>query len=301
MSFTPNVQTNDSLSVLLQKAKAVITVNDESMCFILSRMGQDVILKYHYEIETNKSSSFKIRNTKIQRNTTLTCENLGIQLNITKRTKPVNDIIDSWTYKGEGMTKEVIAFHDFINLTFNNFEDLLRLHEDYVVLYDRYSRVLVDEPESIATVLGLLRNVERVQVAIGQIHGQIIDTREKTQEEKEEILREYIRKNRLRNLKLNAPDEQLNFIGRSEEFGTSFSKATIDGASKFAQTVHSYVIDNKRYLAYEGREKHNIVLWDVANKCVSGTLTGHQDLIGSLVTYEKDKKSFLPVEVKIKQ
>ena len=72
------------------------------------------------------------------------------------------------------MTKEIIAFYDFRDMTLNKFEDMMSLHENYNELYDMYSRVLADEPESRAAVFDLMKNVEQMQVAREQIHEQIL-------------------------------------------------------------------------------------------------------------------------------
>ena len=45
MSLTDNNQISDSLTILLKKTKALITVNEESIQFIHSRKGQNVIQK----------------------------------------------------------------------------------------------------------------------------------------------------------------------------------------------------------------------------------------------------------------
>ena len=187
MSITFSNQTNDSLKVLLQKTNAVTTVNEESIQFIQSRKAQNVILKYNYKLnicETRPSKRKKIDNdTSPTRNTS---KHNTVQIRKTKQTRPVNDIINSWTYTGDPMT-ELLPFGDFINANVSDFESLISLHNDYTVLYERYSRLLKDEPESREAVLVLLRNVERVQEAIGQIHGQVIDVKDCAAENEEDL------------------------------------------------------------------------------------------------------------------
>ena len=284
MSLTYNNQNNDSLSILLRKTNAVITVNKDCINFIHSRKGQNVIRKYHYKLEMTDTLQLKKRII----------------------TKPVNDIIRSWTYKGEVMTREVIAFHDFINVRVRKFEDLVRLHDDYTMLYERYSRVLVDEPESRAAVLGLLKNVERMQVAIGQIHEQILDAKDDA-EGKEENVSKCINtmSEMLNELDDNIPNVHLSLnrsfeVDAYEEKAIEFSdcralscKQTIRGANNFPWALQSYVMNEKWYLAYEGEKGGTIVLWDASNKTVSGTLSHHTSKVCSITVYEKDNKLIL--------
>merc|ERR1712071_629708 len=98
-----------------------------------------------------------------------------------KHTKPVNNIIEAWKYKGDPLTPEKIAFDHFIDIKLNKFDDLVRLNNDYLSLHEKYSRVLNDEPESVTAVYGLLKNLEKVHVAIGEVHVQLLDAKDSVQ------------------------------------------------------------------------------------------------------------------------
>jgi len=162
----------DTLDVLLKKAKAICTVNGESLDFIKSRKGQQVI--------THRKYILKPKRRKISGQGTIysggSIENeLAFASQDTK--VDVNTIIDQWKYTGDPLKKQIIAINDFINIKLNVFEDLARIQNDYESLIEVYLRVLVDQPESRAAVIVVLENVEILQVAIGEIHEQIIDKR----------------------------------------------------------------------------------------------------------------------------
>ena len=57
---TNNIR-SDSLQILLQKAKAICTVNRESLTFIQSRRGQQVIIRREYHLNTTKQCIHKSR------------------------------------------------------------------------------------------------------------------------------------------------------------------------------------------------------------------------------------------------
>ena len=55
-----NTKTNpDSIHILLQKAHAINTVNQENLDFIQSRKGQKVVTKRQYSIQTKPSTAKK--------------------------------------------------------------------------------------------------------------------------------------------------------------------------------------------------------------------------------------------------
>ena len=47
--------------------------------------------------------------------------------------------------------------------------------------------MLVDNPKSMAKVFVLLKNVERVQVAMGQIHEEMINVNDKAEDNKKDV------------------------------------------------------------------------------------------------------------------
>ena len=71
--------------------------------------------------------------------------------------------------------EEKIAINGYIDLKLERFGDLIRLQNDFERLVEKYAKVLADNSYSCEAVVVLLRNVETLQVAIGDIHGQSIN------------------------------------------------------------------------------------------------------------------------------
>ena len=263
MSYTAKNESTDSLSILLKKTSAVITVNKESLDFICSRKGQNVILKYQYTLEMRESIfvppdpkvTFIQVNQHHKTNSPSYARNIKLQKHT--QTRPVNDIIESWTYKGESMTREAIAFSGFVDLRVKKFSDLLRLQENYTALYESYSQVLIDVPKSRAAALCLLKNVERMQVAIGQIHEQIIDVKDDT-EGKEEEVNDCITKisEGLNKLNTNIPSMELSleksaFSASNTRIQTKDNKRSRSKITTYPAT--SFTFHTKPFLAgYQG-------------------------------------------------
>jgi len=155
-----NVVSPDSLDTLLKKVRVVHIVNGESLAHIHSCQGKQVIISQTYTLHAKRKYDEADFSTSVENE---------------KGTRKVEEIVKSWRYKGETLTKELIAFNDFIDRRLNKFEDLTQLHGDYESLIEKYSRLLVDEPESRAATATLLHNMELMQVAIGEIHAQTFD------------------------------------------------------------------------------------------------------------------------------
>ena len=138
MSLFYSTDNPDSLDVLLKKAHAVNTINKETLA--------------HIQIEPCVKK---------------------------RRTSPdayhINNVIKSWRYYGVHPLKEKIAFDGFIDVIFSTFDDLIRLVDDYHSLLEKYELTLKDVKESRVAVEVVLRNVELLQVAIGEVHTLILD------------------------------------------------------------------------------------------------------------------------------
>ena len=142
----------DSIHLLLQKAHAINSINNENLDFIQSRKGQKVVTKHKYSIKT-----------------------LYDMFTFHKSTKNIDNIISSWKYSScEVLTKEKIAIDDFIDRTLVGYDDLVWLHREYDRLLNQYARLLADEPKSRLAVEGVLLNVEVLQLAIGKINVQTL-------------------------------------------------------------------------------------------------------------------------------
>ena len=127
------------------------------------------------------TSSNRAKDKKLSPNVNIRYKPNPLQLKSKKHSvvKNIDDIISSWKYSGSKvLTKEKIAIDNFIDRTLVGYDNLGRLHREYNRLLNKYARLLADEPESRLAVEGVLRNVEVLQVAIGEIHVQTLDVKD---------------------------------------------------------------------------------------------------------------------------
>lgn len=291
MPPTCNKENPDSLQTLLQKARAIKTVNDEIITQIHARKGKQVIVKHHYTLQTKPSTN---KNQKPQ----LT-ENF--QLINKKSTKNVDDIIAAWRYHSEPLQKEKIAVDNFIDRNLVGFDDLLRLNDEYSLLLDKYSRILTDEIESRAAVERVMRNIEVLQVAIGKIHEQVLDVANSDEvNDAISLLVENFSKEwkafRSKvsgvqfNVDLQTDVDECKRTGDICKFGrcTSLScKHTLSGNHNPVHAVQTYVLNDKQYLVC-GNSDRMINLWDLRNNTVVATLSDDSRDNTTLALYVKN-------------
>ena len=288
MPLIYNTDNPDSLKILLAKAHTIKTVNQENLDFIQSRK---VITSHQCNLQTKPSRNKK---RKIQHDNNLNNELL--KLKDSTSAKSINDIIESWRYNGEPLTKEKIAFDDFVDLKLDQFDDLIRLHDAYDRLLEKYSRVLSDEIESCEAVEILLRNLEVLQVAVGEIHGLTLDVVDTTQ--MSEAIDSFMKNisSELKILESKVPGLDINLRAEiikrieNEEIVAFHDCDELKSMHKFSEhsdlilTSEPYMIDGKQYLASAGFDK-KIKLWDLCNNTVVGTLTGHGNKIFGLNSF----------------
>jgi len=149
---------------LLKRATNISAINKQNLSSIRLFISQYVIADRKYKLH-----QFKKTKTESPDN--------DIFLRSTDIVKSVDMIIKLWIYNDTPLIKETIVFDDFIDRTLKNFNDLCRLQDQYNSLLSKYSRVLTEQPESLKATRTLITNLELLQVAIGQIHGQLINVR----------------------------------------------------------------------------------------------------------------------------
>lgn len=171
----------DTLDTLLDKANAIITVNQESLEFIQSRRGQQVITHCQYSLHMKKPTCFhnepkkrRMLHQPEQENEKIEIDSF-LKLVTNKTTQKINDIIASWRYRGEPLTRELFSYKDYIDVRLITWDDLVRLQDAYTVLLQNYSEVFADKPKSRRAVEGVIRNLEVLQVAIGEVHAMTFD------------------------------------------------------------------------------------------------------------------------------
>ena len=167
MPLSHDIDNPDSLNIILQKTKAIKNINQENLAHIQAqaRKGQKVVSLHKVNLQTNLPTHTK----SVSDN-----ENL-VALVENSSTIDITSIIENWRYDGEVLSKETIAIDYFIDLKLDRFDDLIRLHDTYDSLLENYSQVLSDNSKSRRAASIVLRNLEILQVAVGNIHEQTFD------------------------------------------------------------------------------------------------------------------------------
>ena len=166
-SSAHDIDSLDSLQMLLQKAHAICTVNQEIIAHIQARKGHKVISKHQLNLQNKPTTS----ETHIEQRESNTDYSDMFELVSNTAIKNVDDIIVAWKYRGEPLTEEKIAIGGFINRKIVGFDDLVRLNAEYGVLLDKYSRLPDTWTEAHMAVECVMHNVEILQVALGDVHG----------------------------------------------------------------------------------------------------------------------------------
>lgn len=293
MSLFYDTSNPDSLEMLLRKAHAIHTVNKENIEYIQARKGQQVILKHQYSLETKPHSSKK-QKTQYMVNQ----DDDLFQLVDKATTRGVDEIVATWSYLGQPLTKESIAIDDFMNRTLIRYYDLLRLHDEYGGLLDKYSRILTDVTESRIAVEIVMRNLEILQVAIGEIHAQVLDEVDsmKVNDAVMSLMKDLSKSVASFQSKASGLGLNIDVHSRiSENIETDgvleFSdcralkcKYTLSEHTRAICALQPYVLNNKQYLASASGNK-TIRLWDLSGNSLVATLYGHTRCIRAMVLY----------------
>ena len=293
MPLSYDTENPDSLQTLLQKARAIFIINEENIAHIQARKGQQVTVRRQYTLQTKTPPKKKQKKQHVRDH-----DNDMFQLVDNTTIKNVDEIIAAWRYHGGPLTKEKIAMDDFINRKLVRFSDVVRLHDGYRVLLDTYSRLLTDQMESRLAVEGVMRNMELLQVAIGEIHQQLLDTTDphKVSNTMALFMKELSKSlksfhSKVSGVGLNvdlksnvAEAEKDADINSFDNCTTLTCKHTLSGHGGIIWALQPYELNDKQYLA-SGSRDNTIKLWDLSSNTVAATLTGHTGSVYALALY----------------
>jgi len=300
MKLSFNTESPDSIHVLLKKVKAISTVNSESLGFIESRKGQKVVSNYRYTLE------FKAGILEQERSNSNLANRVGekpVQLRTKRTLRSVDEIINTWRYSGEPLAREDLGFEEFINRRINKYEDLVEIHFHYENLIERYTKVLTDALEARQALRTLLINLERLQVAIGEIHSQTID--EHNSVEGNRSLEQRIKdlSNELKQLQQQVPNMSINLkmsdtntrmLEYTDEIPSFDNCDLVTCSQNISVSNPSSIIDVQNYSVHGNTflacalADGNILLWDVENKREIGNLLGHRGVVKILALFHKN-------------
>ena len=322
-----------SLQSLLKKANSIKILNEDNLAYIESKRGPRFINHRQYSSQPKPSSissllssssssssssaliSTESTSTELERialpkkskishdSDIIDADNaLNFLLTVKKNDyRDLEDILASWTYNGEELRKEKIAFDDFIDRTLERYNDLWRLHRKYEALLNKYSQVLNDQFESRHATEVLLHNMELLQAAIGEVYVATIDMIDRSEMDNTILSFMEEMSHEIKNLQSEAPELELQYdfqasslgdtkennILKFDEWDKMEYKYTLSHHEAEVCALEPYVIDGKQYLASAGFD-HEIKLCDLSSRAVTATLTGHRSAIFSLVSFESN-------------
>ena len=235
----------------------------------------------------------------------------------------------TWVYKGEPLMKEKIAMDNFIDLKLHSFTDLIRVQDEYDKLLHQYSRILRNQPESRAAVTCIIHNLELLQVAIKEVHVQMLDVVDRSQSKTPSMPIDLDPLSDTKHVDADADHVFDNYMKYT-------FKLTSSKHSTRVKALEPYILNGKQHLAcvcghegikildlsnknvvatlrdskypvvslaiYEmngvpmlvsGSLEKSIQIWDLLSYSHIKTLSGHTSLIRSVITYQKDGKKFL--------
>ena len=128
MSLSNDIDSPDSLQLLLRKTRAIYIINKENIAHIEARKGQQIIVKHQYTVQTQPHANKKQKN---KRSSNTNDDSDVFELVHKATTKNVDDISAAWKYRGGPFTKEKNAIDGFIEQKLVGFDDLVRVNDAY--------------------------------------------------------------------------------------------------------------------------------------------------------------------------
>jgi len=299
----------NSLEILLKKAKAINTINAESLVFIQSRRGEQVIIDRKYYFDAKEKNQLQKDNDENEEEKTGFKNDIKAELDMSvhNTSKEVSIIVNSWRYEGEPLKKEIVGFDYFIDTSLSEFDDLFRLQKDYQVAISNYSDILSDKPKSRIAAKILLDNVEILQVAIGQIHEQVIDMKDVNGVDDDalstlKMVSEGIEQLKLKGVfvRLEAETREVpeKFVDKDDDephfldLNNISCKATLDKHCQTVWDLETYLLKGTQYLASASSDK-TIEIWNMNENKNVATLTGHEYRVASLKSFQAKDLTFL--------
>ena len=245
MPLSYSTDSPDSLEVLLKKAHAINTINKEILEFISEcRKEHHVLTDTTTKPNTKKR---KIVNSDDDNDDQHGDNDQNIHFSSIladeEIRKVVNYIIRVWEYNGETLEQELIAFDGLIDIRFERFHNLTRLVNDYDILLEKYTLALKDVEESRAATEVVLHNLEKLQVALGKIHMQVLDATD--------------------------PVNVRKCCMVASNFQSLECKSIVADLERPIKSLKTYVSNDKHYLV---GVCHNVHIWDLSNNEVVATL-----------------------------
>ena len=277
MSLEYDTDNLNSLQILLEKAYAIKTNDEENLAYIQSQKDQKVVMHHEGNLKTKCASPTKL-NTQYSSDTVDT-EVMTIDGDTTN--KSVGKFIAEWTYQGKALIKEGIAMDELIDLKLERFDDLMRLHNEYGKLLEEYSHTLSDDVKSCEAMKIVLCNMEVLHEAIEDIYHQTLDIVNTTKANDAEKFFES-----LELTQLNLPETDISDIVDFNDCEKLSCMHTLSEHKGNIWALEPFDMNDKKYLASGGDDKM-IKIWDLNSSQSYATFTSTSEIY-TLVAYVKN-------------
>lgn len=279
----------DSFEFLCKKIQALGALNQETLDIIESRKCDEVTAGYEYTLDCNLPQISLVESGQNETFWSVLTK---------KKTHHVGALLQSWKYNGESLEAEPLFGLD-VDLTLLQYGDICRLVGSFVELGKKYSKFLSDGPETRVALRIVLSNMERIQVALGQLHQMTLDVEDsvgnnaKLKNAMSKILEGF------EELTGVIPTASIQVSGRySKKVHSTDELATICDLSKLSckrnlthpsigRAVRSFIMKEHPIIA-SGGDGNMVKIWDMgnANKKVVVPMIGHVEDVYSLAVYE---------------
>jgi len=227
--YSTTIET-DEFDDLCHKVMALSNLNWDIFQAIQERniAGEKVILKHTHHIECDITE---------EENGAVEVRENPWSLKKKSNTADVTELINKWRYSGESLENEII-FGKF-NTNLHTFSDVARL---IVLLKDlamKYLDFVIDRPQTREGLRNLLSNMERLQVALGELHGMTLDAIDTVDAECYEIT-----SSSYDELVTQIPSESLSFEGDQEKAEAELSTPKQKNKRKKKKKKKTKIIDD---------------------------------------------------------
>jgi hypothetical protein len=144
------------------KLNALTAVNDEILALIASMHEHSIVCGYSFKLECSLGQTGED-----------TGDGPWIVTSV-PTIETVGRVLGAWEYSGEDLGEPDDLFNDRIDYSLKSYNDVVRLSQQVPIVGRKYLR-LADQPGNREDLRLFLTNLERLQVAIGELHELTMD------------------------------------------------------------------------------------------------------------------------------
>lgn len=149
---------HDAMEDLGRKLKALASVNSETLELVATRREEEVVAGYSYSLMCALPRD-------------------AWTFTATPAKESVAQRLDAWEYSGEALDEPEDLFNDHVEYSLKTYADVVRLNEQLPAVGRKFLR-LADNPGNREDLRVFVTNMERLQVAIGELHELTMDMKD---------------------------------------------------------------------------------------------------------------------------